>query len=75
MLSRIRPGQNVVIPESHYAAAWEAAVVKTPFPFPVSHTEPDPETVVAQRDHEEVSQSCVPTHLLVHDAPPPETQP
>jgi hypothetical protein len=33
VLSRIRPGQTVVIPECHYAAAWEAPVVKTSLPF------------------------------------------
>jgi hypothetical protein len=82
VLSRIRPGQTVVMPESHNAAAWETPVVKTPLPFmgvqppvPVCHTNPDPETDVAQLHHEEVSQSCVPKHPLAHDDPPPETQP
>jgi hypothetical protein len=33
VLSHIRPGQTVVIPETHNAAAWEAPVVKTPLPL------------------------------------------
>jgi hypothetical protein len=71
-----------VIPKSHYAAAWEAPVVKNAIAFyenlavsPGSRTDPDAETVVAQRDHEEVSQSGVPTHPLVQDVSPPKTQP
>jgi hypothetical protein len=41
----------------------------------LSRTDPDPETVVAQRDHEEVSESRVPTYFLGRDAAPLETQP
>jgi hypothetical protein len=41
-------------------------------PVSACHTNPDRETDVAQRGHE-VSQSYVPTHTLVHDAPPAET--
>jgi hypothetical protein len=71
-----------MIPRSHYAAAWEAVVVENAIAFygnlaasPGSRTDPDAETVVSQWDHEEVSQSCVPTHPLVQDASPPKTQP
>jgi hypothetical protein len=76
VLSRTRPTQTVVMPENNHAAAWEAPVVKLQCPlWELScHTNPELETAVAQRDHKEVSQSRVPTHL-VHDAPPPETQP
>jgi hypothetical protein len=48
-----------VIPRSHYAAAWEAPVIRNAVALygnlatsPGSHTDPDTETVVAQRDHE-----------------------
>jgi hypothetical protein len=71
-----------VIPKSQYAAAWEASVVKNAIALygnlatsPGSHTDPGAETVIAQRDHEEVSQSCVPTHPLIHDVFPPKAQP
>jgi hypothetical protein len=42
-------------------------------PAPVGRTNSDTETFVAQRDHEEVSQSCVSTHPLVHNTSPPKT--
>jgi hypothetical protein len=41
---------------------------------PPSHSNSDFEADIAQRDHKEEFQNCVPTHLLAHDAPPPETQ-
>jgi hypothetical protein len=33
VLSRIHPGQTLLVPESHYATVWEALVVNTPLPF------------------------------------------
>jgi hypothetical protein len=53
----------IMIHRSHYAATWEALVVENAIAFygnlaasPSSRTDPDTETVVAQQDHEEVSQ-------------------
>jgi hypothetical protein len=70
------------VTQSHYAAEWEALFVKNAIAFygnlaasPGSRTDPDAKTVVAQWDHEEVHQSCVPTHPLVQDASPPNAQP
>jgi hypothetical protein len=81
VLSRNRPGQTAVVPESHYADAWEVPAVKAPLlfmgtstPVPTSYTNSDPKTDVARRDHE-VSQNCVPTLSLVSHASPPKTRP